>query len=70
MSEVAEQSQVHAVEMALLPSISTSEKLLRQIAALLFILVMGLMTVLATLRARFASPSSWLHFSRSYSTPW
>ena len=45
MSEVAEQSQVHAVEMALLPSISTSEKLLRQIAALLFILVMGLMTV-------------------------
>jgi predicted PurR-regulated permease PerM len=45
MSEVAEQSQVHAVEMALLPSISTSEKLLRQIAALLFIWVMGLMTV-------------------------
>ncbi len=45
MSEVAEQTQAHAVEMAALPSISTSEKLLRRIATLLFILVMGLMTV-------------------------
>ena len=33
------------MEMALLPSISTSEKLLRRIATLLFVLVMGLMTV-------------------------
>ncbi len=45
MSEVAEQTQAHAVEMAALPAISTSEKLLRRIATLLFILVMGLMTV-------------------------
>ncbi len=45
MSEVAEASQVHAVEMALSPSISASEKLLRRIATLLFILVMGLMAV-------------------------
>jgi predicted PurR-regulated permease PerM len=45
MSEIAEQRQAEAVEMAVLPAISTSEKLLRRIAALLFILVMGLMTV-------------------------
>jgi predicted PurR-regulated permease PerM len=45
MSEVAEQTQIHAVEMALLSSISMSEKLLRRIAALLFMLVTGLMTV-------------------------
>jgi predicted PurR-regulated permease PerM len=45
MSEIAEQTRADAVEMAMLPAISTSEKLLRRIATLLFILVMGLMTV-------------------------
>jgi predicted PurR-regulated permease PerM len=45
MTEVAQRTQADAMEMALLPSISTSEKLLRRIATLLFVLVMGLMTV-------------------------
>jgi predicted PurR-regulated permease PerM len=44
MSEVAERTQAHAEEELSL-SISTSEKLLRRIATLLFLLVMGLMTV-------------------------
>jgi predicted PurR-regulated permease PerM len=44
-SPVAEQSQVHVVELALPSSISPSEKLLRRIATLLFILVVGLLTV-------------------------
>jgi len=44
-SEASQQSQVRAVEMAPLASISTSDELLRRIAALLFILVAGLLTV-------------------------
>jgi predicted PurR-regulated permease PerM len=44
MSEVAERTQAHAEE-ELSPSISASEKLLRRIATLLFLLVMGLTTV-------------------------
>jgi predicted PurR-regulated permease PerM len=44
-SAVAEQSQVHVVELALPSSISPSEKLLRRIATLLFILVVGLLAV-------------------------
>src|SRR5450759_4327010 len=44
-SAVSQQSQVRAVEMAPPASISTSDKLLRRIAALLFILVAGLLTV-------------------------
>ena len=44
-SAVAEQSQVHEVDLALPPATSSSEKLLRRIASLLFILVAGLLTV-------------------------
>jgi predicted PurR-regulated permease PerM len=44
-SAVAEQSQVRVVEMALPPSTSPSDGLLRTIATLLFILVAGLLTV-------------------------
>ncbi|HMB82420.1 MAG TPA: AI-2E family transporter [Terriglobales bacterium] len=44
-SAVAEQSQVRVVEMALPSSTSPSDKLLRRIATLLFILVAGLLTV-------------------------
>jgi predicted PurR-regulated permease PerM len=44
-SAVSQQSQVRAVEMAPPASISTSDELLRRIAALLFILVAGLLTV-------------------------
>jgi predicted PurR-regulated permease PerM len=42
---VAEQSQMRVLEMALPPSTSSSDKLLRRIATLLFILVAGLLTV-------------------------
>ena len=45
MSAVAEQSQVRVVEMGLLSSASSSDKLLRIIAILLFVLVVGLLTV-------------------------
>jgi len=45
MSAVAEQSQVRVVEMALLSSASSSDKLLRIIAIPLFVLVVGLLTV-------------------------
>jgi predicted PurR-regulated permease PerM len=45
MSEIAERTHLKPVETELLPSISTSEKLLRRIATLLFILVAGLLTV-------------------------
>src|SRR5271157_6048026 len=41
----AEQSQVHEADLALPSSTSSSEKLLRRIASLLFILVAGLLTV-------------------------
>ena len=41
----AEESQVHEVDLALTSSTSSSEKLLRRIASLLFILVAGLLTV-------------------------
>jgi predicted PurR-regulated permease PerM len=44
-SAVAEESQVHEVDLALPSSSSSSEKLLRRIASLLFILVAGLLTV-------------------------
>ena len=44
-SAVAEQSPVHAAEMALPSSASPSDRLLRRIATLLFILVAGLLTV-------------------------
>jgi predicted PurR-regulated permease PerM len=44
-SAVSQQSQVRAAEMAPLASISTSDELLRRIAALLFILVAGLLTI-------------------------
>jgi len=44
-SAVADQSQVRVVEMALPSSTSPSDKLLRRIATLLFILVAGLLTV-------------------------
>jgi predicted PurR-regulated permease PerM len=44
-SAVSEQSQVRAAEMVPLASISTSDELLRRIAALLFILVAGLLTI-------------------------
>lgn len=40
-----EESQVHEVDLALTSSTSSSEKLLRRIASLLFILVAGLLTV-------------------------
>ena len=62
MSAVAEQSQVRVVEMGLLSSASSSDKLLRIIAILLFVLVVGLMTVFGTMRARFASRLSWRDF--------
>jgi predicted PurR-regulated permease PerM len=42
---VAEERQLHAVEMVLPPSTSSSDKLLSRIAILLFILVAGLLTV-------------------------
>jgi hypothetical protein len=42
---VAEQSQVRGVEMAPPSSLSTSDKLLRRIATLLFLLVAGMLTV-------------------------
>jgi predicted PurR-regulated permease PerM len=45
MSAVAEPSQVRVVEMALPPSTSPSDPLLRRIATLLFILVAGMLTV-------------------------
>jgi hypothetical protein len=45
MSAVAEQSQARVVEMGLLSSASSSDKLLRTIAILLFVLVVGLLTV-------------------------
>jgi len=44
-SAVAEQSRVGEVEVALPPSASPSDMLLRRIAILLFILVAGLLTV-------------------------
>jgi predicted PurR-regulated permease PerM len=44
-SAVAEQNQVRVAKIALPPSTSPSEKLLRRIATLLFILVAGLLTV-------------------------
>ena len=44
-SKVAEQSQVRMVEMALPPSTSPSDKLLRTIATLLYILAAGVLTV-------------------------
>jgi predicted PurR-regulated permease PerM len=44
-SAISQQSQVRAAEMAPLASISTSDELLRRIAALLFILVAGLLTI-------------------------
>lgn len=44
-SAVAEQCQVRVVEMALQSSTSPSDKLLRRIATLFFILVAGLLTV-------------------------
>ena len=45
MSAVAEQSQARVVEMGLLSSASSSDKLLRTITILLFVLVVGLLTV-------------------------
>jgi hypothetical protein len=42
---IAEQNQVRVAKIALPPSTSPSEKLLRRIATLLFILVAGLLTV-------------------------
>jgi predicted PurR-regulated permease PerM len=42
---VSEEIQLHAVEMVLPPSTSSSDKLLSRIAILLFILVVGLLTV-------------------------
>jgi hypothetical protein len=44
-SAVAEQSQVRVAKIALPPSTSPSDELLRRIATLLFILVAGLLTV-------------------------
>jgi predicted PurR-regulated permease PerM len=44
-SAVAEHSQVHEVDLGLPSATSSSEKLLRRIASLLFILVAGLLTV-------------------------
>src|SRR4249920_993711 len=44
-SASAEESPVHEIDLALTSSTSSSEKLLRRIASLLFILVAGLLTV-------------------------
>src|ERR1700730_13072576 len=44
-SAVAEQSQVSGMEMAPPSSLATSDKLLRRIATLLFLLVAGMLTV-------------------------
>ena len=44
-SSVVEQNQVHVVEMALPSSTSPSDRLLRRIATLLFLLVAGMLTV-------------------------
>jgi hypothetical protein len=44
-STVAEQDQQHVIEIALPSSISTSDRLLRRIATLLFLLVAGMLTV-------------------------
>jgi len=62
MSAVAEQSLVRVVEMGLLSSALSSDKLLRIIAILLFVLVVGLLTAVGTMRARFASRFSWRDF--------
>ena len=44
-SSVVEQNRVHVVEMALPSSTSPSDRLLRRIATLLFLLVAGMLTV-------------------------
>jgi hypothetical protein len=70
-SAVAEQSQMHEVDLVALPSAtSSSEKLLRRIASLLFILVAGLLTVFGYYASSLRITVVLAHFSPSWLTPW